>query len=228
MTSKDKQLNQKLEILGWVIALEVIIDGFLQSMFPQFMSLGAVIWFNLIFFVVLCFWDRNLLKKQDNWKKNKIAWGWCLFSPVYLYKRARVLKENLLKFWICMISFVLSMIYVMHISNEFASTIQSTVYHNCVYELSARGVQKDKATNVCWSKQAIFNQCVDNLMGKGTHPNMIMDICNEHISKINLCAKIIVKESGSEVDFGTALELCICSVQHDKQYCLEKYASNID
>lgn len=223
MTHKTKQIEQKHEVLGWLIALQTVIGGFLQSMFPQFMSITAVIWFNTIFFVFLCFWDRNLLKTQDSWEKNKIAWGWCLFSPVYLYKRARVLKESLLKFWICLVSFIFSMIYAMIISNQFASAIQS-IYKDCTYELSRYGADKDKTEDICWSKQMIFNQCVDNLIKNGNvRPGAIVDICNEQISKINICAQTITKESNFEIGADTAFEICICFSIYDKQYCFNKY-----
>lgn len=225
MTNKNKQIEQKQEVLGWLIALQTVIDGFLESLFPQFMSLSVVIWFSIILFILLCFWDRNLLKKQDNWKKNKIAWGWCLFSPVYLYKRARLLKESLLKFWVCIISGVLSMIYGMITVNQFTPAIQNTIYKDCAYEMGYYGVDKEKAKDICWSKQVIFNNCVDNLMDKGTYPNMVIATCKEHISKINLCAKTIVKEAESEISMETALEFCICTAQYGKQYCLEKYGT---
>lgn len=222
MTNANKQtgqFKQKLEVLGWLIALETVNNGFLRSMFPQFMSITAVIWFDIMFYIFLYFCDRNLLKTQDGWEKKKIAWGWFLFTPVYLYKRARLLKESLLKFWICLVSAILIMI---HGYTQFkpAPAIESITYEDCAYELGRYVVDKDKVKDICLSKQVIFNQCVDNLMNNGTNPDMIMDICKERVSTVNMCAVTI---SGAGISIDTALEFCICVLQNGKQHCLEKY-----
>ncbi|MCQ2582108.1 MAG: hypothetical protein MJ170_03990 [Alphaproteobacteria bacterium] len=223
---QTEKISPKQDILGWLIALQGVINGFLQSMFPQFMSVRAVIWISIIFFILICFWDRNLLKTQDGWQKEKIAWGWCLFTPVYLYKRARILKENLLKFWICLISFIFTMIYSFNIVFNTVSPIaQNKIYKNCIYELSQHNINDKKTDDVCWAEQTIFNKCTVNLRKSGynNNPKSVMDICNEVVSELNICAQTITKESESTISIDIAFEICVCSKQYDINYCTQKY-----
>lgn len=214
--------NKKLELFGWLIALEGLIGTFLQQLFPQFMLSGGVELFFTLSFLILCFLDRNLLKKQGNWKKNKIAWGWCLFPPVYLYKRAWLLKESLLKFWIYMITTMLSIMYIISVVNNLLPLAINGVYNDCMHELSQYDVSRDNAEDICWSKQIMFSNCIYNFMDQGADFNVAKDVCNNNLaSRINPCVAKIGQETDEDLE--TALLLCTCALQYDPEYCLEKY-----
>ena len=102
--SKTKKQEQSVNnVMGWIITLEPIILAMLGFwvMLPR-----------LPYDAILCFADRESLKRQAIWKKGKIAWGWCLLAPVYLYKRTKLLNESMLKFWLlviqwCILIFIL-------------------------------------------------------------------------------------------------------------------------
>lgn len=215
MTDKNAQtetIKQKLEILGWIIAFDEPIVCFFFDSFPQLKQYGV---FGVTFWVVslfLCFWDRQLLKTQDTWFKNKIAWGWCLLPPVYLYKRAKVLKESLSKFWICFILCVFSTIGGFQIGRQYIRpVVHRTIYKNCIDELVKYDVKVDTIDKICISKQLIFDDCVDNTI----IPNFL---CDEKITKINRCSDKFSKIYNISMD--KALDFCICSVQYDAGSCL--------
>ncbi len=84
---------------GWLIALLPIIVWIVQI----FIELPTTVPYDAI----ACTVDRENLKKQEVWKHGKIAWGWCLLSPVYMYKRTKLLKESMVKFWILIAQYCL-------------------------------------------------------------------------------------------------------------------------
>ncbi|MCQ2582107.1 MAG: hypothetical protein MJ170_03985 [Alphaproteobacteria bacterium] len=95
---KEQQYNSANLISGWSIALLPIIICIVEI----FIELPRV-----PFDVLMCVIDREGLKKQKIWEQGQIAWGWCLLSPVYLYKRTKLLKENMTKFWILIAQYCL-------------------------------------------------------------------------------------------------------------------------
>lgn len=105
---QTEQLQKANAITGWLIALSGIIGVVIGTILEAFLSHSVNIPFDIIF----CITDRESLKKQSVWEKGKIAWGWCLLSPVYLYKRTKLLNESMLKFWILMAQFFISIVLI--------------------------------------------------------------------------------------------------------------------
>lgn len=96
-TYTKEQLEKQNNIMGWAIAFSIPIQAILYRIFGS-----------LPFDIIFSICDRSLLKKQDIWKKGPIAWGWCLISPVYLYKRTKLLNDTMTKFWIHTILYTIS------------------------------------------------------------------------------------------------------------------------
>lgn len=102
---KEQQYNTENLIAGWLIALLPIIVWIIQIFIelPSTLPIDAI----------ACGVDRESLKKQEIWKRGQIAWGWCLLSPVYLYKRTKLLKESMIKFWILIAQYCLMVAMIM-------------------------------------------------------------------------------------------------------------------
>lgn len=105
LTKEQKEQQEKMNnVMGWLIAFSILIQAVCSAILPVLNGIP--------FDIVFSFSDREVLKKQDVWKKSPIAWGWCLISPVYLYKRTILLKDSMTKFWIHTILYCLSIISI--------------------------------------------------------------------------------------------------------------------
>lgn len=112
-TEKQKQLTSAQKEQQYTTAN--LMNGWLIALLP------TIIWIVEIFIkvptapcdIILCMLDRESLKKQEIWKRGQIAWGWCLLSPVYLYKRTKLLKESMIKFWILIAQYCLMVAMIM-------------------------------------------------------------------------------------------------------------------
>lgn len=112
-TEKQKQLTSAQKEQQYTTAN--LMNGWLIALLP------TIIWIVEIFIKVptapydfiLCMLDRESLKKQEIWKRGQIAWGWCLLSLVYLYKRTKLLKESMIKFWILIAQYCLMVAMIM-------------------------------------------------------------------------------------------------------------------
>ena len=138
---QTEQLQKANAITGQLIALSGIIGVVIGTILEAFLSHSVNIPFDIIF----CITDRESLKKQSVWEKGKIAWGWCLLSPVYLYKRTKLLKESLLKFWLLVIQIGLLVSFVI---NATLSLYTANV-KQCIDRLAQDGVNVYVAKEVC-------------------------------------------------------------------------------
>lgn len=103
--AKNQAQNMN-NVMGWLIALALPIAMVIITIIP---FLAGKCPFDILF----CLLDRQNLKQQAVWKKGPIAWGWCIISPVYLYKRTILLKEPMTKFWIATILYTIVMLVAM-------------------------------------------------------------------------------------------------------------------
>lgn len=107
--TQQEKLKQQYKwvnlVSGWMIALLPVI-GVIIGCFVDLSSVRGS------FDVAFCMADRESLKRQEVWKRGKIAWGWCLLSPVYLYKRTKLLKESMLKFWLLTAQYCILLLYL--------------------------------------------------------------------------------------------------------------------
>ena len=82
-----QEIKESNSMMGWIIALSplwyIIVIRISQ------LTLHSNVLKYIPIDIILCIIDRELLKKQDVWKKGKIAWGWCIISPIYFYKRTK-------------------------------------------------------------------------------------------------------------------------------------------
>lgn len=185
-TKKQEQDFNKL--IGWLITLLPTISVIAQYLItlPK-----------LPYVVILCICDRESLKRQDVWKNGKIAWGWCLFSPVYLYKRARLLKESLLKFWLNLLQFCILFayiaIYALNVSNSISE---------CVYDAGRAGFSNYATRQYCiCSTEHDENYCIQK--------HIIPD-CKRTMQQKGLNAQI------SE-------QFCLCWVTNGEDFCLHQF-----
>ena len=128
--------TKKTEIFkshGWEVALFPIVWIIL--------SIFASIWVANFLYFLLCFNDNVYLGKG----KLKIAWGWCLLPPVYLYKRAKLLKESLLKFWLLVIQIGLLVSFVISAT----LSLYTANVKQCIDRLAQDGVNVYVAKEVC-------------------------------------------------------------------------------
>ena len=128
--------NKKNEIkinLGWLIALFPVV-WIILSIFDS-------IWVANFLYFLLCFCDDVELEKG----KIRIAWGWCLLPPVYLYKRAKLLKESLLKFWLLVIQIGLLVSFVISAT----LSLYTANVKQCIDRLAQDGVNVYVAKEVC-------------------------------------------------------------------------------
>lgn len=99
----------------WILAFAPLIGIFLQSFLYGFMtsitnnfySYNKFWWATLILNVFLCYLDESGLKKSgiDTSKIN----SWAIWIvPVYLYKRAEILKQSQSYFWVWLIVFFIT------------------------------------------------------------------------------------------------------------------------
>ena len=103
LTKEQKEQLEKINnVMGWLVAFSLPIQAVCTAILPVLSRIP--------FDIILSGADREVLKNQDVWKKSPIAWGWCLISPVYLYKRTILLKDSMTKFWIHTILYCLSII----------------------------------------------------------------------------------------------------------------------
>ncbi len=130
MTDKNNQ-TEMTQFIGWVIALDPIISLIINTFIP--------------IDILFCFWDRERLRKQNIWKHKQIAWGWCLLSPVYLYKRTKLLNESMLKFRIWIYVFAVLCIYGAIVFKKSMLEV-----NKCTYNLMQYGVPKATALEVCF------------------------------------------------------------------------------
>ena len=130
MTNKNNQ-TEMTQFIGWLIALYPIISLIINTFIP--------------IDIIFCFWDRERLRKQSVWKHKQIAWGWCLLSPVYLYKRTKLLNESMLKFRIWIYIFAGFCIYVAVYG---AIIVKKSML--CTYNLMQYGVSEATAQEVCF------------------------------------------------------------------------------
>ncbi len=87
-------------LFAWAIALVPIVGGFIQMVLAADRALprqGAVLSVYFVVYTILCTLDSNHIKNSRASSELPIRWFWLV--PVYLYKRARILKEPLTYFW---------------------------------------------------------------------------------------------------------------------------------
>lgn len=97
----------------WFLAFAPIIGSFLQGVLFGFMTTvthteynySKFWWVTLGFNILLCTIDDNNLKKKGI-DTEKMGSSWLV--PVYLYKRAEVLNQEKLYFWVWIGTFILS------------------------------------------------------------------------------------------------------------------------
>ena len=101
----------------WLIAIAPIFQSFFQGFVYGFVnslsynrnySFGTFFWVAFIINSVLCYWDINKLKESgiDTSKIKNDYW----LVPVYLYKRAKLLNQELSYFIVWIVTFILSII----------------------------------------------------------------------------------------------------------------------
>ena len=92
----------------WILAFAPLIGVFLTGFFSVILKIPvSSLWFvTLILNLLLCMIDERKLKKagHDTWKMGT-AW----FIPVYLYKRASILKQSKAYFAVWIIVFIISL-----------------------------------------------------------------------------------------------------------------------
>lgn len=116
-------------VIGWVTALCYVIGYIGIVLIGQ---IGSVL------SLAICVADRETLKGQNK----RIAWGWVLIPPVYMYKRAKVLNEGLAKFWVNLITMVIFLVLVVYASSHMAACMsQALPYFDNNQEIAAQFCQ---------------------------------------------------------------------------------------
>lgn len=82
------------------------IEGFAAANFKESYHVGAA---TVILNVVLGLIDEQYLKKAGHDTK---AMGGAWLVPIYLYKRAKILRQNNAYFWVWCVLFVLSLLFI--------------------------------------------------------------------------------------------------------------------
>lgn len=100
----------------WIIAFAPIIGTFLEALTAYFLYgdtyraekaiANNKFWYiTLILNIALCFWDEQRLKKAGHNTDHFKGWVWLI--PVYLFQRAKILKQNYAYFIVWIICFAL-------------------------------------------------------------------------------------------------------------------------
>jgi len=100
----------------WVLAFAPLIGSFLEYLFAQAINSNSYVaeraygegnyWFiSLLLNVVLSLWDARQLKAAGT--DTQQFGRWALVVPVYLFQRAKALKQNLAYFIVWVVCFVL-------------------------------------------------------------------------------------------------------------------------
>ena len=209
--SKKQEVKEINSMMGWIIALSPL-------WYIIVIRISQLTWHsNVLKYIpidiILCIIDRELLKKQDVWKKGKIAWGWCLLSPVYLYKRTKLLKENMLKFWIYFIPYIFAFIIGFVSSFYLSYTSYMKAADKCINELLDYGVYKNTAVEacICIVETNDINSCFHKYK---------INIKNAHLTQA-FCIKKWTEYAGLERH--KAEQICECSAFEEESVCLDKY-----
>ncbi len=95
-----KSTPKASSFFAWTIALVPIVGGFIQMVLAADGALpreGAVLCVYFVVYTILCTLDSNHIKNSRASSDLPIRWFWLV--PVYLYKRARILRQPLTYLW---------------------------------------------------------------------------------------------------------------------------------
>lgn len=95
--------------LAWVIAfvpiIGAILEGFVSGLVYGYYRPNKFWYITLLLNIILCIYDEKRLKAAG-YDVSKLK-GWVWFVPVYLFQRARLLKQNLAYFIVWLVCFLL-------------------------------------------------------------------------------------------------------------------------
>ncbi|GAA5107583.1 hypothetical protein GCM10023211_08860 [Orbus sasakiae] len=105
----------------WLLAFAPIISVFIVMIILAFQYKGNEYrmlnayyngefwWIAIIVNILLSIVDENILKKSGNDTSKFKGWVWLV--PVYLFQRAKFLKQNQAYFWVWIVTFVITLLW---------------------------------------------------------------------------------------------------------------------
>lgn len=91
-----------------LLILYIVHNGREYRVFNAYYN-GDFWWIAIIVNILLSVFDENILKKSGNDTSKYKGWVWLV--PVYLFQRAKFLKQNQAYFWVWIVSFAVSLIF---------------------------------------------------------------------------------------------------------------------
>lgn len=112
----DNVNNSIVWVLAFAPAIGLVLEYFVagianpssQDLVNEAVANGDYWYITFILNIALCIWDAKRLKNAGT--DTKTFRGWSLFVPVYLFQRAKALKQNKAYFIVWMICFMFSIL----------------------------------------------------------------------------------------------------------------------
>lgn len=127
----SQQVNKKTESISidnsipWLIAFFPLYINYLENLFAVFISRllntefppEKLWWVSISFIISLAISDLELINRAGYKTKNLYAWG-ILFTPVYLFKRAKLFNQARTYCWVYIFCIILSVMTTLIIEDN--------------------------------------------------------------------------------------------------------------
>ena len=127
--------HQVNNTLIWIVAIMPIVGLIIEAIVANAakIPMGDLWWITVSCNVILCALDEHMLKKVRP-DISKFLNKWIFLIPVYLYRRAKALKQNLAYFIVWIVLFSIMMMVSLTIPALGSSAIISTVKNGHFYD----------------------------------------------------------------------------------------------